>query len=136
MSVLLAGAFRYDDLAEGQLGDILYFPECVDLSVFWSKTEPASAGQAAFIPRGASPTSGASRLVQMTARGLRRLLAADPALLRTLGKRLFAALRPVDRAGPEAMATWPPPIPEMAGALYSAGVQAHVLPVFGRWLFD
>ncbi len=98
MSVLLAGAFRYDDLAEGQLGNILHFPECVE-------TDPASAGQAAFIPRGASPTSGASRLVQMTARGLRLLLAADPALLANASSR--PSVRWIGR-GPK---LWQPGLP-------------------------
>ncbi len=50
MSVLQAGAFRYDDLAEAQFGDVLHFQEWLDMSVFGSKTDPASTGQAAFIP--------------------------------------------------------------------------------------
>ncbi len=42
MSVLQAGAFRYNDLAEAQLGDVLLFQEWLDMSVFGSKTGPAS----------------------------------------------------------------------------------------------
>jgi hypothetical protein len=39
MAALHDGALRYDDMREGQLGDILFFPELVDISVFGSKTD-------------------------------------------------------------------------------------------------
>ncbi len=34
------------------------------------------------------------------------------------------------------MASWPAPVPELAARLHAAGVKAHALPVFGRWLFE
>ncbi len=59
MALLHPGALRYDDMLEGQLGDCLFFPDLVlvsvpDLvlvSVFGSKTDPELAGQPATIPR-------------------------------------------------------------------------------------
>ena len=125
MSVLQAGAFRYDDLAEGQLGDVLHYPEWLDMSVFGSKTDPASTGQAAIIPVDPGPSSGSSALVRRAAAGLQRLLDLETSTLRTMGAKLSAALGPSDRAGPEALATWPHPIPAMAARLYAVGLQAH-----------
>jgi hypothetical protein len=39
MALLHAGALRYDDMLEGQLGDCLFFPDLVLVSVFGSKTD-------------------------------------------------------------------------------------------------
>ncbi len=40
------------------------------------------------------------------------------------------------RAGMEALTTWPEPVQGLAIRLYAAGVPAHGLPPFGRWLFE
>jgi integrase len=106
------------------------------MSVFGSKTDPASTGQAAFIPVDPAPASGSSALVRRTTVGLRRLLELDEPTLRALGARFTGALCPTELAGPEALATWPPPIPALASRLYAVGLQAHALPLFGRWLFE
>jgi hypothetical protein len=50
MAFLHDGALRYDDTLEGQLGDILLFPDVVDLSVFGTKTDRRLAGQPAALP--------------------------------------------------------------------------------------
>ncbi len=55
----------------------------------------------------------------------------DPEVLRRVGARLSELCGPAGQAGPEAMASWPDPIPGLAARLYAAGV-----PTFGRWLFD
>jgi hypothetical protein len=63
MAVLHHGAFRYDDLLEAQLGDVLFFTKVVDISVFGSETDPQAAGQPAARPHeGAGATAwGATR---------------------------------------------------------------------------
>jgi len=133
MAVLHDGAFRYDDTLEGQLGDVLFFPEVVDVSIFGSKTDRNLTGQPAALPRDGA---GAAALVRNARHGLERLLGADPDLLRSAGARLHELLGAQAHAGPEAMAGWPAPIPALATRLYAAGVPVHVLPIFGRWLFD
>ncbi len=39
MSLLHDGAFRYNDTLEGQLGEVLFFPNVVDLLILSSKTD-------------------------------------------------------------------------------------------------
>ena len=133
MAVLHAGALRYDDTLEGQLGDCLFFPDLVLVSVFGTKTDPELAGQPATLPR---EGRGAAGLVRNARYGLERLLALDPETIGVLGSRLASALGPAGRAGAEALASWPAPIPELAARLLAAGLMAHALPVFGRWLFE
>lgn len=74
MAVLHDGALRYDDLLEGQLGDILHFPECIDIPVFGSKTDPGAAGQATTLPVPTAPTGGAVSLIRSVHRGREHLL--------------------------------------------------------------
>ena len=45
MAVLFDAGLRYDDSREGQLGDVLFFPDGVDVSVFGSKTDQMLLGQ-------------------------------------------------------------------------------------------
>ena len=75
MAVLHDGAFRYDDTLEGQLGDVLFFPDVVDVSIFGSKTDPTLAGQPGALPR---EGPGASALLLNARHGLERLLAGTP----------------------------------------------------------
>ena len=133
MAVLHDGALRYDDLQEAQLGDFLFFPDAVDVSVFGSKTDPRCAGQPAALPR---EGAGAAALTRNAKYGMKRLLELAPATLADLGTRLAQILGPRGRAGPEALATWPQPVQDLAARLVAAGVPAHGLPPFGRWLFE
>jgi hypothetical protein len=129
MAALHDGALRYDDMREGQLGDILFFPELVDISVFGSKTDRELAGQTATLPRGGP---GAAGLIRNARVGLERLLELPLSALRESGNRLAHSLGTAGRAGPEALASWPAPIPDLSRRLFAAGVQAHGLPLFGR----
>jgi hypothetical protein len=79
MAALHDGALRYDDMREGQLGDILFFPELVDISVFGSKTDRELAGQTATLPRGGP---GAAGLIRNARVGLERLLELPLSALR------------------------------------------------------
>jgi hypothetical protein len=111
MAVLVGGGFRSDDLAEAELGDVMHFPECIDVLVFCSNTDPASMSQPALLQQSSDATSGAASLVQSAAAGLQHLLDQEERLLRMLGASLSASLSQQDRAGPEALATWPAPVP-------------------------
>jgi hypothetical protein len=97
------------------------------MSVFGSKTDPASTGQAAFIPVDPAPSSGSSALVRRMTVGLQRLLELEA----PVSSARRSELCPAERAGPEALATWPPPVPALADRLYAVGMQAHALPLFG-----
>ena len=133
MAALHDGALRYDDLQEGQLGDALFFPGVVEVSVFGSKTDRELVGQTVAFP---SEGPGAAGLLRNARTGLQRLVDLDPASLRPLSDRLRATLGPEARAGPEAVRSWPDPVPELAQRLYALGVPVHGLPLFGRWLFE
>jgi hypothetical protein len=50
MAFLHDRALRYADTLEGQLGDTLFFDDCVDISIFGSKTDQLLAGQPAAMP--------------------------------------------------------------------------------------
>ena len=108
--VLHDGTLCYGDLLEGQLGDVLHFPECVDISVFGSKTDPSSAGQPTSLPTSSAPNKGAVSMVCSAQRGMERLLSRPPATLEGLGARMVLTLGRAERAGPEALATLPQPI--------------------------
>ncbi len=134
MALLHYGALHYDDMLEGQLGDILWFPYAIDISVFGSKTDRRLAGQPAAIPRSDHPASGCARLLQGVRAGLTRLAALDPHVLSVIGARLQAL--EACPAGPSALATWPDEIKRLAAGLYEAGLPVHLLPTYGRWQFE
>ena len=134
MAFLHDGALRYDDTLEGQLGNILLFPDVVDLSVFGTKTDRRLAGQPAALPRSEHPSSGCANLLQGVRVGLSRLASLDPHVLAVTGARLRAReARPVGLA---AMSTWPDDIRLLAADLYAAGLPVHLLPIYGRWQFE
>ena len=136
MAFLHDGALRYDDMLEGQLGDILCFDSYLDLSVFGSKTDRRLAGQPATMPRSPEPTSGATGLFQTARFGMVRLLELPQGVLAAVAARFQAANDDPSPTGRDALATWPDDIRALADRLYTAGIAAHRLPVFGRWLFD
>ncbi len=95
-----------DDKREGQLGDILFFDDVVDINVFGSKTDPARVGQTSQMPIGVlgpdGGPSGSQALVESVGRSLQRLTTLPPHVLGVLGARLQAS-HPGDRAGSEAL---------------------------------
>jgi hypothetical protein len=60
MAVLHAGALRYDNMLEGQLGDCLFLPRTSCSSVFGTKTDPELLGNPTTV---SSERSGAAGLV-------------------------------------------------------------------------
>jgi hypothetical protein len=50
MAVMHDGTLRYDYTLEGQLGDVLFFQEVVEISIVGSKTDRDLAGQASVLP--------------------------------------------------------------------------------------
>ena len=145
MALLFDGALRYDDTREGQLGDLSFYPDAVEVGIFGSKTDPFREGQTAQLPppadaapgpaSGSAPPSGASALLEVTRHGLRRLLALEPALLSTLASRLAASF-PHDAPTPSAMSTWPEEVRALALPLYAQGLLVHCLPYYGSWLWE
>ena len=55
MAVLHDGVLRYDDAREGQLGDVSFYPDAVEIGVFGSKTDPLLEGQSAQMPPAEGP---------------------------------------------------------------------------------
>ena len=139
MAVLFDAGLRYDDSREGQLGDVLFFPDGVDVSVFGSKTDQMLLGQTAQMPSPgedpASGVSGARALTDTTRRGLERLAALDADTFRAVAARLAAAF-PEDSQTPSAMSTWPDSVRDLALPLYARGLLVHCLPYYGRWLWE
>ena len=138
LAVMHDAGLRYDDGREGQLGDLLFFPDAVDLGIFGSKTDPLLADQTAQMPGGAeSPfdrPSGARAIVEVILQGLGRLAALPPEVFTPVAERLSQTFS--EDAGSElAMATWPDPIRELAAPLYARGLPVHCLPYYGSWLW-
>lgn len=138
LAVMHDAGLRYDDGREGQLGDVLFFPDAVDIGIFGSKTDPLLAGQTAQMPCAAdSPldrASGARAMVEVVRRGLERLTALPPSVLDPIAARLgrrFSA----DGGTESAMATWPDHIRALAAPLYARGLPVHCLPYYGSWLW-
>jgi hypothetical protein len=132
-------ALRYDDTREGQLGDILFFDDVVDVGIFGSKTDPLSLGQTAQMPRGVSSgsdgPSGCDALVDTIRQGLLRLAALPLAVIQSTGARLQAT-HPADSAGPEVISTWPAELLALARPLYEQGLRVHLLPYYGPWMWE
>jgi hypothetical protein len=135
-AVLEGAALRYDDLAEGQIGDAIILPELVDLSVFGTKTDTtlSESGQPAVLPNPSDPQSGAFALLDGIRLGLTRLRALDPSILTPLAACFRAALpaRQIGQGASE-LAAWPADIRALAGPLYEAGLPVHCLPIYGQW---
>ena len=137
---MLDGALRYDDTREGQLGDILFFEDVLDVGVFGSKTDPLRVGQTAQIPRsdsrGAGPgLQGSAALTSQVRAGLLRLSELSADIIAAVGTRLSASY-PQDHAGTEAFATWPQELQLLARPLYERGLRAHLLPYYGPWMWE
>ena len=93
-ALLLDGALRYDDTREGQLGDILFFADVLDVGIFGSKTDPLRRGQTAQLPAPVDgEPSGGTALVNAVHQGLLRLAALPSDVLAAVGNRLTAAHR-------------------------------------------
>ena len=144
MALMFDGTLRYDDTREGQLGDVSFYGDVVEMGIFGSKTDRLRTGQVAQLPAPPdvapsedpdAPPSGARALLEVTRHGLRRLLALEPAVLQVLGRRLAASF-PTDAPTPLAMATWPQEIRELALPLYRQGLLVHCLPYYGSWLWE
>ena len=138
-ALLFDALLRYDDTAEGQLGDWACFPEGATLGIFGSKTDRLLEGQTAQLP--APPDSGAPAglpaVLDNVRRGLARLTALPAATLAALGARLAKSLGPQGASAPRsAMAGWPADIRATASLLYDQGVPVHGLPYYGRWLWE
>ena len=136
MAFLHDGALRYDDAVEAQIGDVLHFEDVLDVPVFGSKTDRARAGQPAVLPRSADPASGCAALIQNVRLGMARLLALDPPSLADIATRFEESNDDPCPTGAEALSTWPADVRSQADRLYAAGIAAHRLPIYGRWLFD
>ena len=134
MSLLHSGVMRYDDSREGQLGDVSFYPDAVEVGIYGSKTDRRRTGQTAQLPPASDDAGGAAALVEVVLHGLRRLSALDPATLATLVSRLAASF-PQEQPRPSAMATWPEEIQALARPLYQRGLLVHCLPYFGPWLW-
>ena len=79
--------------------------------------------------------SGSRALVESVGRSLQRLTTLPPHVLGVLGARLQAS-HPGDRAGPEALSTWPEELQALARQLYAHGLRAHLLPYYGPWMWE
>ena len=136
MRLLHEGCLRYDDTREGQLGDVLIYPDTVELSVFGTKTDHRLTGQVCQMPgsASASETSGVSALLEGTRRGLQRLASLPDEVFSVLAGRLASSF-PNDRAVPSAMSTWPACVRDEALPLYDRGLLVHCLPYYGNWLW-
>jgi len=138
-ALMHCGALRYDDTREGQLGDILFFDDVVDINVFGSKTDKGRIGQTSQMPISIlgpdGGPSGSQALVDSICGSLRRLVALPPQTLERLGARLQAS-HPKDQAGPEALSTWPADLQALARQLYAHGLRAHLLPYYGPWMWE
>jgi hypothetical protein len=143
--VLYDGALRYDDIREGQLGDLAFLPDVVEVGIFGSKTDKLRTGQTAQLPplaatasapgAGQDPASGARALLEVTRHGLHRLSALEPCLLAILARRLAESF-PLDSPTPGAMAPWPQEIRALALPLYEQGLLVHCLPYHRSWLWE
>jgi hypothetical protein len=132
-------ALRFDDIAEGELGDVLHFPDVIQLPLFGTKTDTRREGQLAILPVSSEPTSGCAALREGIQVGLDRLLARPADELIAIGRSMTEHLRKRYLApppGPSAMATWPDSVKAAAARLYALGVPVHGLPIYGRWLVD
>ena len=131
------GALRYDDTREGQLGDILFFEEVLDVGIYGAKTDTLLRGQTAQLPRcapqpGRGPP-GSAALVDSVHLGLLRLISLPHAVIAATGARLSAA-HPRDNAGPEALSTWPHVLQPLFRTLYERGLRALLLPYYEPWM--
>ena len=126
---------RYDDLNEGQLGDVLFEDNRTVIAVFGSKCDRGGAGKPVALPAASEEGSGAYLLADSVRRAMTRLLAAPPEVLGALARNFTAAGRDRLPPGPRALATWPADVQALALRLYAAGIPAHRLPIFGPWLF-
>ena len=89
---------RYDDLNEGQLGDVLFEDNRTVIAVFGSKCDRGGAGKPVALPAASEPGSGANLLADSVWRAMTRLLAAPPEVLVMLARSCAAAGR--DRLPP------------------------------------
>ena len=141
MAVMHAAALRFDDTREGQIGDILLFPDVVEVNIFGSKTDPLLRGQVAVMPGEAAQDSsqdgpsGRQALLDNICAGLVRLGALPPATIRAMGDHLRAK-KPASDAGPEAISTWPADLRALALPFYDMGLMVHTLPYYGPWLWE
>lgn len=138
LAVMHDAGLRYDDGREGQLGDMLFFPDAVDIGIFGSKTDPLLAGQTAQMPDGADAPfdrpSGARAIVEVIRGGLERLAALPAPVFDPIAARLVQTF-PEDAGSELAMATWPDSVRELAAPLYARGLPVHCLPYYGSWLW-
>ena len=92
MAVLDDATLRRDDTREGQLGDISFHAEAVDVGIFGSKTDQLLEGQSARMPpEEATPlplASGARALLEVTRRGLACLAALPAPVFAVVARRL------------------------------------------------
>ena len=132
MALLHDATLRHDDTREGQLGDISFHPEAVDVGIFGSKTDQLMEGQSAQMPpaEAVPPTlaSGARALLEVTRRGLVRLADLPPQAFSAVARRL-AERFPSDNTTPRAMSTWPDDVRALAIPLYERGLLVHCLPL-------
>ena len=138
LAVMHDAGLRYDDGREGQLGDMLFFPDAVDVGIFGSKTDPLLVGQTAQMPNGADApfdrATGAQAIVEVIRQGLERLHALPADTLGPMATRLCQTF-PEDSGTESAMATWPDAVRALAAPLYARGLLVHCLPYYGSWLW-
>lgn len=138
LAVMHDAGLRYDDGREGQLGDMLFFPDAVDVGIFGSKTDPLLVGQTAQMPAGQDAPfdrpSGARAIVEVIRRGLERLAALPPEVLGPMAARLGQTFS-ADTGSELAMSTWPDEVRALASPLYARGLPVHCLPYYGSWLW-
>jgi len=137
MSLMSAASLRYDDAFEGQLGDICWFRDSADLSLFGTKTDHLLRGQAAVIPASHAPASGFQAALEGARLGLQRLLALPADTVRALAASFTERLSVQERgSGPAELAAWPQEIRDLAAPLYELGVPVHCLPLLGEWQYE
>jgi len=134
MSVLSGASLRFDDLQEGQLGDVLWHDGLADLSLFGTKTDRELRGQPAVLAASPAPNSGFQALLEGTRAGLARLGALDATVLAALARSFSKSLSSEEQVGGEqALASWPADVRALAAPLYRAGLPVHCLPIYGAW---
>ena len=130
MAVLHDATLRHDDTREGQLGDISFHSEAVDVGIFGLKTDQLLEGPSAQMPRPrrhAPPVaSGARALLEVPRRGLARLAALPATGFAAVARRL-AERFPRAASTPGAMAALPDDVRALAVPLYERGLLVYCL---------
>ena len=126
---------RYDDLNDGQLGDVLFEDGRTVVAILGSKCDRGGAGKPAALPAAPESGSGAALLVDSARRAKARLLAAAPAVRGHCGRPSPAVSPPPGRT---VILPGRRPLQrgrQTCGLSPLASTGSARFPIFGPWLF-